>query len=494
MKKILSLSFLVLFIFSCKQNEPVEFIILQMNDVYEIAPVEGGKAGGMARVATLRNRLLEENPHVITTLSGDFVSPSLIGTLTYQGEKIAGKQMVEVMNALGVDYVVPGNHEYDIKEDEHLKRIAESDFQWITTNCFHKVDGKIVPWEQNGKPFPDHVIYSIDGVDIAFFGSTVPFNKKEYVSYTDKYESVKATYEKLKDEAEVFIGITHLEEDMDDSLATYFVPELDLILGGHDHVNMKHQYGDVIMTKADANAKTVYVHRVSYNKATGKTTIQSELVSIDETIAEDPTVKKVVDKWVNISNESMANMGYQPDEIVMVTKDTLDGRESSIRYKPTNYPIMTAESFLFVAPEADLAIFNSGSIRLDDILTGTITEYDILRSFPFGGGISLVDLQGDVVERVLETGTITNIGIGGYLQLANAEKRNDGWYIKGEKLSASKTYKMALPQFVMGGGEANLEFLKNYQNQSQNPDSFKEVKNDVRDIIMAYFRQLPQGN
>ena len=494
MKKILSLSFLVLFIFSCKQNEPVEFIILQMNDVYEIAPVEGGKAGGMARVATLRNRLLEENPHVITTLSGDFVSPSLIGTLTYQGEKIAGKQMVEVMNALGVDYVVPGNHEYDIKEDEHLKRIAESDFQWITTNCFHKVDGKIVPWEQNGKPFPDHVMYSIDGVDIAFFGSTVPFNKKEYVSYTDKYESVKATYEKLKDEAEVFIGITHLEEDMDDSLATYFVPELDLILGGHDHVNMKHQYGDVIMTKADANAKTVYVHRVSYNKATGKTTIQSELVSIDETIAEDPTVKKVVDKWVNISNESMANMGYQPDEIVMVTKDTLDGRESSIRYKPTNYPIMTAESFLFVAPEADLAIFNSGSIRLDDILTGTITEYDILRSFPFGGGISLVDLKGDVVERVLETGTITNVGIGGYLQLANAEKRNDGWYIKGEKLSASKTYKMALPQFVMGGGEANLEFLKNYQNQSQNPDSFKEVKNDVRDIIMAYFRQLPQGN
>lgn len=494
MKKIFILSFLVLFIFSCKQNEPVEFIILQMNDVYEIAPVEGGKAGGMARVATLRNQLLEENPHVITTLSGDFVSPSLIGTLTYQGEKIAGKQMVEVMNALGVDYVVPGNHEYDIKEDEHLKRIAESDFQWITTNCFHKVDGKIVPWEQNEKPFPDYVIYSIDGVDIAFFGSTVPFNKKEYVSYTDKYESVKATYEKLKDEAEVFIGITHLEEDMDDSLATYFVPELDLILGGHDHVNMKHQYGDVIMTKADANAKTVYVHRVSYNKATGKTTIQSELVSIDETIAEDPTVKKVVDKWVNISNESMANMGYQPDEIVMVTKDTLDGRESSIRYKPTNYPIMTAESFLFVAPEADLAIFNSGSIRLDDILTGTITEYDILRSFPFGGGISLVDLQGDVVERVLETGTITNIGIGGYLQLANAEKRNDGWYIKGEKLSASKTYKMALPQFVMGGGEANLEFLKNYQNQSQNPDSFKEVKNDVRDIIMAYFRQLPQGN
>lgn len=490
MKKSLSFFVLSFVLLSCQQNQTVDFIVLQMNDVYEIAPVEGGKAGGMARVATIRKQLLQENPNVITTLSGDFVSPSLIGTLTYQNEKIAGKHMVEVMNAMGVDYVVPGNHEYDIKEDEHLKRIAESEFQWTTTNCFHMVDGKAVPWQQKRQPFPDHIMKRIEGVDIAFFGSTVPFNQTDYVSYTDKYESVKATYNKIKEEAEVFIAITHLEEEMDDSLATHYVPELDLILGGHDHVNMKHQYGDVLMTKADANAKTVYVHRVNYNKATGKTTIQSELVKIDDTVTDDPEVKKVVDKWINISNESMANMGYEPEKVVMVTQDVLDGRESSIRYRPTNYPIMTAESFLFVAPEADLAVFNSGSIRLDDILTGTITEYDILRSFPFGGGISLVDLKGDVIERILETGTVTNVGIGGYLQLANAEKKADGWYIKGQKLSTSQTYKLALPQFVMSGGEANLAFLKDYADQANNPEQFNGVKNDVRDIIMAYFRQL----
>ena len=142
MKKITALAFLALTLFSCQQEKTVDFIVLQMNDVYEIAPVEGGKAGGMARVATIKKQLLQENPNVITTLSGDFVSPSLIGTLTYQNEKIAGRQMVEVMNALGVDYVVPGNHEYDIKEGEHLQRIAESEFQWTTTNCFasiHKV-------------------------------------------------------------------------------------------------------------------------------------------------------------------------------------------------------------------------------------------------------------------------------------------------------------------------------------------------------------------
>ncbi len=483
-----ALLLVLLLSFSCSNNEKVEFIILQLNDVYEIAPLEGGKVAGMARVASLRKDLLKENPNVITTLSGDFVSPSLIGTLKYQGEKIAGKHMVEVMNALGVDYAVPGNHEYDIKEDEHLKRIAESDFQWTTTNCFHRVNGELVSWEQNGKPFPDHIMHTINGVDIAFFGSTVPFTKKDYVGYTDIYQSVKAVYNKIKDEAEMVIGITHLEEDMDDSLATYFVPELDLILGGHDHSNMKFQFGNTIMTKADANAKTVYVHRISYDKKTGKTSIKSELVSIDDSISEDAEVKKVVDKWVNIANESMASMGYTPDKVVMTTSDTLDGRESSIRYKPTNYPILTAKSFLFAAPEADLAVFNSGSIRLDDQLTGTITEYDILRSFPFGGGISLVDLKGDVIERILETGTVTNVGIGGYLQLANVEKRGDGWYVKDIKLSKIKTYKVAIPDFVMGGGEKNLEFIGDYQSQATSPNKFGDIKNDVRDIIIAYFR------
>ncbi|MHA7099009.1 bifunctional metallophosphatase/5'-nucleotidase [Roseivirga pacifica] len=484
-------SFLSLFLFAC-QDQKVEFIILQMNDVYEIAPLEGGKVAGMARVATVRKQLLQENSNVITTLSGDFVSPSLIGTLKYDGQRIAGKQMVEVMNAVEVDYVVPGNHEYDINEDEIQARINESSFEWTTTNVFHVVNGKSVPWEKNGTPFPDHIMHTIDGVDIAFFGSTVPFNKKDYVSYTDKYESVKAVYEEVKDEAEIFVGITHLEEEMDDSLATHFVPQFDLILGGHDHANMKFQFGETVMTKADANAKTVYVHRISYDKATGETSINSELVNIDDSIAEDAEVKQVVDKWVNISNESMAAMGYTPNEVVMTTSDTLDGRESSIRYKPTNYPIMTAESFLFAVPDADLAVFNSGSIRLDDQLTGTITEYDILRSFPFGGGVSIVSLMGDVIERILETGTVTNVGIGGYLQLANAEKKADGWYIKQQKLSTSKTYKLVLPQFVMNGGEKNLEFLANYVSSAQSPASFGDIKNDVRDIIMAYFRAKNQ--
>ena len=83
----------------------VEWIFLQMNDVYEIGALDGGKIGGMARVATLRKELLKENPNTYTVMAGDFLNPSLIGTLKYEGEGIKGRQMVEVMNATGINYV-----------------------------------------------------------------------------------------------------------------------------------------------------------------------------------------------------------------------------------------------------------------------------------------------------------------------------------------------------------------------------------------------------
>ena len=52
---------------------PFEFIVLQLNDVYEISPLEGGNAGGLARVAALRQQLLQENPNTLTVLAGDFM-------------------------------------------------------------------------------------------------------------------------------------------------------------------------------------------------------------------------------------------------------------------------------------------------------------------------------------------------------------------------------------------------------------------------------------
>ncbi len=97
-----------------------------MNDVYEIAPVAGGKEGGMARVATLKKQYAKTNPNTFLVMSGDFLSPSVYNSLQYNGKRIRGAQMIEAMNSAGMNFVCFGNHEFDINENELQERINES--------------------------------------------------------------------------------------------------------------------------------------------------------------------------------------------------------------------------------------------------------------------------------------------------------------------------------------------------------------------------------
>src|SRR4051794_14461204 len=66
---------------------PATFTILHFNDVYEIDAVDGGKQGGLARVATLVDWLKQRGP-VLTTLGGDYLSPSAIGTALVNGQPL----------------------------------------------------------------------------------------------------------------------------------------------------------------------------------------------------------------------------------------------------------------------------------------------------------------------------------------------------------------------------------------------------------------------
>ena len=278
---------LVLFIFACKSPQSastskddgiIEFVFLHINDVYEIGALEGGTVGGMARIATLRKQLLAKNANTLTVHAGDFLNPSLIGTMKNDGERIRGKQMVEVMNACKIDLVCIGNHEFDLKEEDLQKRINESNFHWLATNVDQVCGEQTYPFykEVKGKKqfLPETFIWEIkdsDGtaIKVGIFGATIDSNPKDYVHYDDPYEEAKIVYQDLKAQTDVIVGLTHLELDEDMEMAKR-LPEVPLLMGGHDHDNMKHTVGTTTITKADANVKTAYVHHLVYNKKNQK--------------------------------------------------------------------------------------------------------------------------------------------------------------------------------------------------------------------------------
>ena len=86
-------------------------------------------------------------------------------------------------------------------------------------------------------------------------GVCIPSNPKEYVLYTDMFNSIQKEYESIKDKVDVVIGLTHVKIEHDREIAR-LLPNIPLIMGGHEHDHKNEMVGNVKITKADANAKT----------------------------------------------------------------------------------------------------------------------------------------------------------------------------------------------------------------------------------------------
>jgi 2',3'-cyclic-nucleotide 2'-phosphodiesterase (5'-nucleotidase family) len=466
----------------------VEWIFLQLNDVYEIAPLENGKTGGLARVATVKQGLLKENPNVFTVMAGDFLSPSVIGTLKYEGAGIKGRQMVETMNALGVNLVCFGNHEFDLDFADLQKRMDESTFEWLSSNAFKTEGEGIVAFGKTGDAdgHPEYKVLTIndgkanESVKVGIWGVVLDANKKDYVQYSDPLERSKTLVtEVLPKEADVFVGLTHVAVDMDKQIASEN-PSVSLIMGGHEHTNQIYKIGQTTLAKADANAKTVYVHRCSYNLKTKKTTVKSELVQIDDSIADEPNVAAVVKKWNDIAEKSFKAGGFDPNETVAELTEVLDGREASLRLQQNNLGSAIAKSMSAAAKKAvDCAFFNSGSVRIDDQITGKITQKDIIRVMPFGGKVVEFDILGVELKKVLYAGMLSK-GRGGYLQWdkINYDDASKILTINGAILDEGRTYHCATNDFLLTGKENNLDFFT-----TKNPNVFNvDMPTDVADI------------
>src|SRR4051812_6986122 len=143
----------------------VRVTLLQVNDVYRFTPADRGARGGLARVSTLRKEIMAKSPNTLFLLSGDTISPS-VESLTYKGA-----QMIDAWNAIGLDYSVFGNHEFDFGPEVLKERMKESRFGWLGANVIDKKTGKTFA------DTPPYVIREFEGIKIGIIGMVLPETK-----------------------------------------------------------------------------------------------------------------------------------------------------------------------------------------------------------------------------------------------------------------------------------------------------------------------------
>lgn len=508
-KLVIALS-IISIVVSCKAPETtlkqkkddgiITFKLVQLNDVYEIAPLGNGKYGGMARVAHVVDSIKKVEPNTFLFMAGDFLNPSLIGTIKYQGERIYGKQMIEVMNAMDFDLVTFGNHEFDVGEEALQKRLNESNFYWTSANVFQQLeDGpRSFHLVRNGDniPIPETFTLSFTDqdstqVDIGFFSVTLPSNPRDFVYYSDVMLEAGSAYSALQSQqVDIIMGLTHVEISEDLEIAKKY-PEISFIMGGHEHNNMLEEVGNTKIAKADANAKTIYIHTFTFNKNTKFLKIDSHLFPIDETIAEKPSVKEIVDKWQEILNNEIKQVIEDPNEVIYYADPPLDGTDSASRGVQTNLgDLMTRAMALSFNEPVDAALVNGGSIRIDDMLSGNITSLDIFRVLPFGGSVLKVDIKGNLLKEVLDYGKEYR-GTGAYLQRYNFSEGSRGsWMLEGNPIEDEMVYQVAFSDFLLKGYD--IPFLKPDNEGVLNiyEPTGEENAHDIRKAIIVYLKSL----
>lgn len=420
----------------------VDFTVLQLNDVYEAPPVEGGRLGGIARVATLRRQLEQENPNLITVMIGDFLSPSPISATT--GD--AGQHMIEALNAMGLTHATVGNHEFDVSQEDLLTRIEESRFKWVISNV---KDGQ-------GQLFANTIeneIVEFSNADgekarVALIGVCLDMVKKAWIKYQNPIESAREQVAKLEDKADVFVTMTHLTIGEDKQLGTE-VPRLDVLMGGHEHEAAHAIVGDdaTPIFKADSNARSAFVHRFRFDTQTRTTKLFTELVPVDARFEEEPETAAIVKRWQTITYDTLRAQGFEPLEVVGRATEPLNGYEAAVRSQPTNLTQLITETFLAEVPGADAVVLPSGQIRIDGVIpVGDITYFDVVRIFPLGGKLSVLSMPGSML-RILLTAGDNGKGTGVFQARANITADGSGGYlVKGEPLVDDKVYKVVISE------------------------------------------------
>lgn len=436
----------------------VRVTILHVNDVYQFAPVDGGARGGLARIMTLKKKALAENPNTIFTLGGDTISPS-VESRTYKGA-----QMIDAWNAIGVDYAVFGNHEFDFKTDVLLQRMKESRFPWLGANVFDTKTKKIFADTQ------PYTIREIGGVKIGFIGLLLP-ETKQTSSMEDNLEvqdycKVAKQYvpQMRKKGANVVVGLTHLSMSQDKELAK--CAQFDLILGGHEHSLLQSSSNGTPIFKMTSDGRELGRFNLNINQKTGRlSSLDWEVVPVTDKIADAPEFEPIMAKYKDLLLKLAEPVG--------MTTEMLDATSVASRTKETNVGNFVADVYR-QATGADIGLVNGGSIRADLTYNpGVIAKRDVLSILPFNNPIIKIEITGKLLRQILEHGVAVSAeesepgrfpqvsGISFTFDVSKpAGSRIVKLYVGGKPADDNKTYTLATSDFLVSRGGDGYTMLK----------------------------------
>jgi len=250
-----------------------------------------GRVGGLDRMATLVKAIRASRPKNTLLLDGGDTWQG-----SYTAMKSRGADMVEVMNALGVD-AMTAHWEFTYGSDrvEELKEILN--FPFLAGNV------RDTEWEE--EVFDSTTTFERGGVKIAVIGQAFPYTpvaNPRYMIPTWSFGIREKLVQKRIDEAraggaELIVLLSHNGFDVDRKLASR-VKGINVILTGHTHdaVPAVEKVGKTLLVASGSHGK--FLARLDLDVAGGEVKdFEFRLIPIlSDVIAPDPAMEQVINK------------------------------------------------------------------------------------------------------------------------------------------------------------------------------------------------------
>ena len=382
-----------------------DIVILYTNDVH--CGYEDNLT--YSSVAALKEFYKTVTPNVLLVDNGDSIQGDVIGAVS-QGELV-----IEMMNAVGYDYAILGNHESDYGLDQMAKLADMAEFPYITCNISYT--GK----NENKLGFlKPYFVHDFGDVKVGFVGVTTPLSiatstptffqeDGEFVYDFGQGENGAIFYRLVQDAvdaaradgAQYVILLSHLgiEEDVIPYRSIDVINNthgIDACLDGHAHAVMPSTMvpndEGYLIPVSSTGTKLQYIGVLNIaDTGVITTTIVNGTLPRDN--AFDAKEAEITAEYDKIINEVMASSNVDlwitdEDEIRMV------------RSRETNLGDLCADAYL-AASDADIAFVNGGGIRAN-LKAGDLTFADIKACHPFGNTLVSVKVKGQTILDALE--------------------------------------------------------------------------------------------
>ncbi|CAM3894738.1 bifunctional metallophosphatase/5'-nucleotidase [Corallococcus sp. ZKHCc1 1396] len=443
-------------------GDTVRLTLLHLNDVYQFQPTSQNR-GGLSRVATLRQQALKESPNVLTLMAGDTLSPSVESSAEVEGEALKGRQMIDAWNALGVDYAVVGNHEFDFGDDVLRARLQQSRFPWLGANVMSVKSGQVF----DGMKAWD--VRDVGGVKVGIFGVVLPETQHSSrpgpdTRITPYCDAAKRAVDEVRAAgAQLVVALTHLAVEQDRELAKCV--RVDVIIGGHDHDRVEETVAGTPIFKLDEDAVDLGQLTLDLDARTGAVKkLAWKVVPITAKVPDDAAFNAKMQPYAPLLATLAERIGRSPV--------ALDARSAQNRLGETNLGSFLADTFR-EATGADVALVNGGAVRADRVLpAGTMTRRELYSLMPYRNELVMLEVTGTTLRAALENGvslsSVDGKPPGRFPQVSGLRftydlrkppgERVTRVEVRGRTLDETAVYRLATLSFIASGNDGYTMF------------------------------------